>query len=324
MNAEHAKSDARSGPLAGIRVLDLGVMVSSPFATRAMADLGAEIIKVEAFEGDPQRAGGGLKPGGNPTAIFASVQRNRLGVAVDLKKPEGARVVLDLARRSDVVVANFRPGVAARLGVDYKSLSAENPNLIYCSITGFGEDGPLSNVPVTDGVIQAFAGVLELTGTGGTFGHPFKVVIADQIAGATACQAILGALVGRQVDGRGRKIDISMLDCMLSWLHTATRFDVAGPSSTTFLLEASDGRHVLVQCPLHFEERFIGLIVGQPGFEHLASDERFTSRKKRAENRQQYVEAVQGAFKSMTAAQWLEKLATAFISYRKQVSKVWC
>jgi crotonobetainyl-CoA:carnitine CoA-transferase CaiB-like acyl-CoA transferase len=206
-----------AGPLKGVRILDLTRVVSGPFATMQLGDLGAEVAKVEQpGSGDDSRAFGPPFLGGE-SAYFLSINRNKRA-CIDLKSEAGKDLLLHLASAADVVVENFRPGTLERLGLGFETLSRTNPRLILCSITGFGRSGPEADRPGYDLIIQGESGIMDITGEAG--GPPTKVgtSIADMVSGLYAAQAILAALIKRDRSGRGERLDVSMLDAMASLL----------------------------------------------------------------------------------------------------------
>jgi formyl-CoA transferase len=209
---------SEDGPLAGIRVLDLTRVVSGPFATMHLGDLGAEVAKVEQPEvGDESRAYGPPFAGGE-SPYFLSVNRNKRGCAIDLKAQAGKELIIRLASIADVFVENFRPGTLERLGLGYETLSQNNKGLIACSITGFGRSGPDASRAGYDLILQGESGIMDITGE--PDGPPMKVgtSVADMVTGLYATQAILSALLRRERTGRGARLDISMLDSMASLL----------------------------------------------------------------------------------------------------------
>ena len=176
-------------PLHGIRVLDLSRVLAGPYCTMVLGDLGADVVKVESPEGDETRGWGPPFTGGE-SAYYLCVNRNKRSIIVDFKSEEGRKTLHELVRRSDVLVENFRPGTLARFALDYDAVSAINPNLIYCSITGFGQTGPLRDKPGYDFMIQAMGGLMSITGE--PEGEPMKVgvAVADLFAGQNAVIAI--------------------------------------------------------------------------------------------------------------------------------------
>ncbi len=205
------------GPLAGIRILDLSAVVSGPLCTQVLGDLGAEVIKLEAPRGDTTRWMGPPVKGGL-SGWFSQFNRNKRSIAIDLKTAEGQEVARRLAREADVVVENFRPGVAERLGVGYEKLVEENPALIYVAITGFGPEGPYRDLPAYDTVIQGIAGFMPSQGGSGT-PQLVRSIVADKASALTAVYAVMAALLARERgDGRGQRIDIPMLDAFAAFM----------------------------------------------------------------------------------------------------------
>jgi crotonobetainyl-CoA:carnitine CoA-transferase CaiB-like acyl-CoA transferase len=199
-------------PLHGITVLDLTRVLSGPYCTMLLADLGARVIKIEQpGKGDDTRAWGPPFLEGE-SAYFLSVNRNKESLTLNFKHPDGLALLLDLAARADVLVENFRPGTLTKLGLDYDQIAARFPRLIYCSISGFGHSGPRSQEAGYDAVMQAEAGLMSITGSAD--GPPFRlgVAIADIVTGMFAAQGVTAALFARERTGRGQKVDIGMLD----------------------------------------------------------------------------------------------------------------
>jgi len=204
-----------NGLLKGIRVLDLSRVMSGPFCTSMLADLGAEVIKIEMPErGDEGRAFGPFRDG--ESTYFMLLNRNKKSVTADLKAPEGAALIKSLIPHCDVLVENFRPGVMARLGLDYDSVKAINEKIIYASISGFGQESPLKDLPAFDLVIQAMSGLMSVTGPKGGPATAVGESVADVCTGMFAAFGIVSALFDRERAGAGRHIDVSMLDAMMS------------------------------------------------------------------------------------------------------------
>ena len=204
------------GPLAGVRVLDLTRVLAGPFAAQMLADLGAEVIKVEPPNGDDTRHFPPMREG--VSHYFLSVNRTKRSIVVDLKTPEGVDLVRQLAAKSDVLIENYRPGVMERLGLGYERLAADNPRLIYCAISGFGLTGPLRDRPSFDIVVQALSGALSVNGELG--GEPTKlgIPLGDLVGGVYGPIGILAALHERASTGRGRLVDVSLLDGVIGML----------------------------------------------------------------------------------------------------------
>ncbi|MBM4265373.1 MAG: CoA transferase [Deltaproteobacteria bacterium] len=212
------KSESQaSGPLAGVRVLDISTVVSGPLCGQALGDLGADVVKIEAFGGDTTRRMG-LPDACGFTGWYLQFNRNKRGLAVNLKTESGVNVLKRLARTADVLVENFRPGVADRLGVGFDVLATENPRLIYAAISGFGPDGPYRDLPAYDSVIQGVAGFMRTQG-GGDEPTLVRSIAADKASAMTALYAVLAALYAREKNGgRGQRIDIPMLDSWIAFI----------------------------------------------------------------------------------------------------------
>ena len=224
--ARHVK-----GPLDGLVVLDLTRVLSGPYCTMMLADLGARVIKIEQpGRGDDTRAWG--PPfSGNESAYFLSINRNKESVTLNLKDARGRELVMQLLERADVLIENFRPGAVARLGLDYERLSSRWPRLVYCSISGFGQAGPRRDEPGYDAVVQAEGGLMSITGPGD--GPPFRlgVAVADIVTGMFAAQGITAALLARERTGRGQFVDIAMLDSTVALLtYQASSYFATGVS----------------------------------------------------------------------------------------------
>src|SRR4249920_1680218 len=205
-------------PLQGIVVLDLTRVLSGPYCTMLLADMGARVIKVEQpGKGDDTRAWGPPFLMGE-SAYFLSINRNKESVTIDFKQPEGRALLERLIAKADVLVENFRPGTLTKMGLDYASLARKYPRLVYCSISGFGQTGPRGKEPGYDAVMQAEGGLMSITGNAG--GPPFRlgVAIADIVSGMFAAQGVAMALLARERTGRGQFVDIGMLDSVTALL----------------------------------------------------------------------------------------------------------
>jgi len=204
-----------SGVLSGIRVLDCSIAMAGPFAAQRLGDLGADVIKVEPTTGEWQRhAPAGGARGNRINVSFMSLNRNKRSVAVDLKSEAGKDVLARLVATSDVFLQNYRPGVAARLGVDYESLKAINPSIVYVSISGYGEDGPYRNRPGQDMLLQAMSGAMLSTGREGEPPQPAGQYLVDAITASTAFEGVLAALFHRERTGEGQLVTVNMLDAI--------------------------------------------------------------------------------------------------------------
>jgi crotonobetainyl-CoA:carnitine CoA-transferase CaiB-like acyl-CoA transferase len=282
----------------------------------ALGDMGATVIKIELpGSGDDTRAYGPPFLNGEST-YFMSVNRNKRSLTLNLKHEQGKEILRQLIRRGDVLVENFRPGTLDGLGFGYEAAHALNPRLIYCSISGFGQTGPYAQRPGYDLIAQAEGGVMSLTGD--PDGPPMKVGLsfADITAGMNAFSGIVLALLARQHTGEGQRVDVSLLDCQVSLLtyqagiYFATgknpeRLGNKHPSITPYeTFEASDG-YIIIACGNQgFWEKFCKLA----GLEELLADDRFTTMKKRVENRQVLTPLVAAAVRTRTRREWFDIL----------------
>ncbi len=302
-----------NGPLDDVLVLDLTRVLSGPFATQQLVDMGATIIKIEHPKlGDDTRRFGPPFVNGEST-YFMSINRGKKSLAVDLKHEKGKELIRTLAKRSDVLVENFRPGTAERLGLGPDMLRAQNPKLITCSISGYGRGSKtFEGKPGYDAIIQAVSGVMALTGE--PQGEPTKVGIAisDMIAGLYAAQGIIAALFSRERDGQGRHIEISMQDAMCSMLtyqaaiyfasgHAPARMGNAHPSICPYeTIDTKDGVYALaVGNDAQFERLLDLLQLGR-----LKDDERFKTNRSRVENRSALLSQLAPKFKEKTKGEW--------------------
>jgi len=304
-----AVGEPRAGALAGLTVLDLSRVLSGPFATMTLADLGADVVKIEQpGTGDDTRQWGPPFQG-DEAAYFLSVNRNKRSLAVDLKSADGLALVRDLARRADVVVENFRPGTAARLGLGYDDLAAENPGLVYASISGYGQTGPDSHRAGYDAIAQARSGIMSVTGEAD--GPPVRVGVssADLVAGMWAVIGILAALRERDRSGQGQWVDISLLDGSVSWLtyvasgYFATgtrppRYGSAHPTIAPYQgFATKDGDLMLAVGNDAIWRRFASVA----GLADLLEDPRFTTNPLRVEHRDELLPLVADAMAARTS-----------------------
>ena len=206
-----------SYPLSGVRILELGQIIAGTYGSQVLSDLGAEVIKVETPDGDLGR-NPSVAPYKGLSGLFLTLNRNKQSIVVNLKTEEGRSVFYDLVKVCDVVIDNFRPGVLERLKIDYATLSAINPRIIQCSVTGFGSEGAYKNLPALDINIQAISGHMAITGEPGRPPVRVGIPLADMSGGIYSCKGILAALFDRERTGKGRRIELSMFDCMLSLL----------------------------------------------------------------------------------------------------------
>jgi crotonobetainyl-CoA:carnitine CoA-transferase CaiB-like acyl-CoA transferase len=315
------------GPLTGVRVLDLSRVFAGPWATQTLADMGAEVIKVERpSRGDDARGLGPpflLDREGRDTAesaFYLSANRNKKSIALDLSQPRGQDIIRQFAAISDVVVENFKVGTLSRYALDYESIRRINPSVVYCSITGFGQTGPYSHRPGYDTLFQAMGGVMSVTGESDETpgGRPMKVgiIIADILSGMYATIGILGALRHRERTGTGQHIDLSLLDAQTAALsHQAMYYLISGENPKRF---GTSAPAVVPSQMFECADGFIALVVGNdPQFRRLADvvghrewadDERFVTNSLRVRNRTTLVPLLEEIFRRFPKAHWLEKL----------------
>ena len=303
--------------LEGLRVLDLSRMLAGPYGSMLLADMGAEVIKVEEPDGgDPMRVmGPPFLPDGE-SAYFLSINRNKKSMALDLTMPAGRDVFLDLARVADVVWENFRPGVLTRLGCDYAALSRVNGRLVLCSISAYGQHGPYRDWPAFDLALQAMGGAMSVTGEPG--GRPVRMGLpmGDLAGGMFGAFAVVAALLRRQTTGQGTHVDLSLLDCQVSLLTYMAQYywadgRVPGPqgsghaSVVPYQALASRDGHLIVAV---FAEKFWrGFCVasGHPEWEH---DPRFATNRDRVANRPALMALVGDVMKTRTTDEWLSRM----------------
>ncbi|HXF72064.1 MAG TPA: CoA transferase [Actinomycetota bacterium] len=304
-------------PLGGIRVLDLSRVLAGPLCTMILGDLGADVVKVERPGVGDDTRGWGPPFVGADAAYFLALNRNKRSVALDLDTEEGLAAARRLARRADVLVENFRPGLVRRWGLDHDTLARDNPGLVSCSLTAFGEEGELAGRPGYDIVVQAVSGLMSVTGERG--GRPVKVGVAllDVIAGLYAAVGILAALRERERTGRGRRVAVSLFDASVAALvnqaaNVLLGGLVPGPMGTEHpnivpyqAFEAADRPFILAAGNDRLFERTCEAI-GRP---ELARDPRFSTNEARVRNRELLVPILAEVFRTRPAADWLEALA---------------
>jgi crotonobetainyl-CoA:carnitine CoA-transferase CaiB-like acyl-CoA transferase len=305
--------------LEGLRVLELTQVMAGPFCGQVLGDMGADVVKLEPPEGDSTRRSLGFRMSGDDTAAFLAVNRNKRSVALDLKSAEHQAVFHRLARDADVVLENYRPGVAARLGADWETLSSLNPRLIYASVSGFGQTGPYAQRPGYDLIAQGLSGVMSVTGEPG--GDPVKcgIPIGDLSAGLFCAVAILSAVVARERTGRGQRIDTSLFEGALA----LSIWEAAELWATGRVPEPLGSAHRLT-APYQALRTGDGYItvggnnqalwqrlceaIGRP---ELASDERFATNEGRMERRAELVAELESALTARSTGEWVEALIEA-------------
>jgi crotonobetainyl-CoA:carnitine CoA-transferase CaiB-like acyl-CoA transferase len=309
-----------SGPLDGIKVLDLSRVLAGPWCTMTLADLGAEIWKVETPKGGDETRKWAPPSVSGISTYYLAVNRNKKALAIDMATARGGELVRELVRRADIVVENFLAKSLKRLGLDYDSLKAIRPDVIHCSISGYGRDGPLADQPGYDFVIQAEAGLMAITGTRDGEPTRFGVAITDLVSGMNATQAILAALYHREKTGEGQSIDISLYrsgiqllaNIASGYLNTGKepeRFGNAHPSIVPYQSFATaDG---LLALAVGTDEQFRRLCVAVVGRPDLAAAPEYATNRKRAENRAALVADLAAIFAGQPTQAWLDRLAAA-------------
>ena len=318
------------GPLAGIRVLDLTRVLAGPWATQLLSDFGADVIKVEEPRaGDDTRAWGPpwlRDRDGTPTresAYYLSANRGKRSVTLDLAHPQGARLARELALGSDVLIENFRVGGLAKFGLGYAELAALHPRLIYCAISGFGQDGPEAARPGYDAMIQGMGGLMSITGIadGEPGAGPLKVGVAaaDLMAGMYAASAILAALYERTRSGCGQYIDLALLDTQIAWLANQSlnfliggtvpgRHGSAHPNIAPYQAFATADGHLMLAVG---NDRQFASFCRAAGLGALSADARFADNAARVAHRAELTARIQAALASHTTAEWLARLTAA-------------
>ncbi|RIK46542.1 MAG: formyl-CoA transferase [Chloroflexi bacterium] len=316
MTSAKADTGVPHGPLTGLRVIDFTRVLAGPYCTMLLGDMGAEVIKIEQpGVGDDTRAWGPPYLG-TESGYFLAVNRNKRGIALDLRETRGRDIALSLVRDADIVVENFRVGVMERLGLGYEQLRELNPGIIYASISGFGRSGPYADRPGYDLIAEAMSGFMSVTGEPEGVGMRAGVAVGDVTTGMMATIAILAALQHRNVTGEGQLVEASLLDTLVGWLINANMYYlITGRNQPR-----SGNAHALVVPYQAFQARdlpmiitagndklFAGLcrVVGRPD---LIDDPRFRSNADRSANRAALVEQLEAALKERDAEEWTELL----------------
>jgi len=304
--------------LDGIRVIDVTHHISGPTCTMLLGDYGAEVIKIEPIEGEPLRAMNVVNTGGQ-RSTFLAVNRNKSSVSLDLRSEKGRAILLEMIRGADVFVENFRPGVAQRLGLGFDALAAVNPRLIYCSVNGFGSEGPYRDRPALDLILQAMGGVMSVTGEEGGEPLPCGAPVADHLSGLHGLLGILLALQARERTGRGQRVEASMLNAMVALLslrlqqYWATGSDLKPlgskhPQNTPWgLFKAADQPFVVAVSTQPFWQRFCRAIDRAD----LESHPSFARNVDRTTNRDALDADLGDWFRTRPRDHWLQRLIAA-------------
>jgi crotonobetainyl-CoA:carnitine CoA-transferase CaiB-like acyl-CoA transferase len=311
-------------PLAGVRVLDFTRVVSGPYCALMLGDLGAEVIKAEPLEGDDTRrivTYEGRRPEDHD--YFNSLNRNKKSITLNLKHPEARAIALGVARHCDVLLENFTPGVTSRLGIDYAAVSAVKPDIIYCSITGFGQTGPYRDRRGLDSAIQAMSGFMSLIGD--PDGPPYSsgLPIADTCAGMFAAMAIVSSLYERKTTGKGRYIDISMLDSMVAVMisRTAEYLSTGKPTTRmgnenpmrvpTNAYRCADGRYLYI---MNQDDAMWKRLCKALQLEHVMDDPRYATNRERVKRRAEVNAIIQERLLERPALEWDRILGEAGVA----------
>jgi crotonobetainyl-CoA:carnitine CoA-transferase CaiB-like acyl-CoA transferase len=308
-----------STALEGIRVIDLTSVLAGPFCTMMLGDAGADVIKVESPTGDQARTWG--PPfWGDQGAEFLAVNRNKRSIVLDLKTPKGRDVLLDLCKTADVFVENYRRGVPERLGIDYESIRKVNPRIVYCSISGFGDGGPRREQAAYDSVMQAFVGIMHMTGAPGTPPTRASVSICDMSAAMYANQAILLALCARAHTGRGQRVEASLFESQVAWLafravgYFATgkvpggKLGSASAHLAPYQVYATADGDLMVAALNNGLYKKLVVAMGLP---ELAEDPDYTTNAQRVKQRDALNAKLMERFATRGTAEWVARLTDA-------------
>ena len=300
-------------PLDGIKVLDFSRLFAGPYATMMLADLGADVIKVESPAGDEARHFGPPFLGGEGMN-FMALNRHKRSITLDLKKPGAVEIVHRLASEADVVIENFRPGVADQLGVGFEELSQGNSGLVYCSISGFGQTGPYASRPALDIVLQAMGGVMDRQGSGGR-PQLLVVTLADTYAAALAVQSILAALIARGRDGVGQRVEVTLFEALIA----AQGYRIISPADHVMLPGFDDtcpngpfqtGDDSWLVIGVASEKSWRGLCEALE-ISEIADDGRFATNPQRVAHREELLALLDDRFRASSRHEWLERLERA-------------
>ncbi|MEQ1955943.1 CaiB/BaiF CoA-transferase family protein [Mesorhizobium sp. CN2-181] len=302
-------------PLKGIKVLDLSRVLAGPWATMSLADMGAEVWKIENVDGGDDTRAWSVPNFKGVSTYYLSANRGKSSIAMDLKHPQGLKIIHELAAKADVVIENFRAGTVARLKIDYETLKAINPAIIYCSISGYGQTGPEWDRPGYDFVVQAESGLMAITGPVGGEPQRIGVAMTDIIAGMVSVQSVLAALYQRQSTGQGQYIDISLLECALNTLINVgsgylnagvipKRYGNAHPTVVPYqICECSDGNFALA---VGNDKQFVALCEKVLGISDVARNPLYATSAARAINRESLLATLGKSFLQNTRSHWME------------------
>lgn len=314
--AGHAKP-----ALEGVRVLDFSHALAGPYCTLLLSDLGAAIHKLEPADGGDMGRGWGPPFSGDQASFFLGLNRGKLGISVNLKQPEGIAICLKLLEKMDVLVENFRPGTMARLGLGYEDVRARNPRLVYCSISGYGQDGPSRDEAAFDLIVQSSSGLVSITGTEAGEQVRCGYSVADISAGLFAVIGILTALRARERSGLGQHVDIAMLDSMISGMSSnymtylgsgvAPRpLGTGFPTVVPYRVFQAEDRGFAIAIGSERLWSALCKVINRP---ELESDSRFANNAARIENRNELESTLAETFRHRPATEWLRELSSAGI-----------
>ncbi len=301
-------------PLDGLRVLDFTRVLAGPFATMILGDLGAQVVKVEPLGGDESREWPPFLPLGD-SGYYMALNRNKRSITLNLKDPRAVRIVRELAMASDIVVENFTPGVVKKLGVDYDTLKQDNPGLIYCSISGFGQHGTYRNKKAYDPIIQGMTGLMSITGERGRSPAKVGIPITDIVAALYAVTAIQAAYVNRLQRGEGQYIDVALYDSMIATLTImATEYFATGKSPERWGLDhvhrvparafpAKDGKYVQVAAT---NDVMYPILCRVLDLESLIDDPRFATNSDRLKHRDEIMPILEKKMLEKDSSEWLD------------------
>ena len=309
-------------PLTGIRILDFSRVLAGPFATMLLADMGAEVLKIESLQGDDTRQWGPPWYGAGDdrqSAYFLSVNRNKRSLALNLKTAEGQAIARRLAAESQLLIENFRPGGMDGFGLGYEALSAAHPSLVYASLTGYGQSGPYAEQPGYDFVIQGQSGMMSITGPADGEPHKLGVAISDVIAGLFAAVSMLGALRHAEASGQGQRLDIALFDTSIAALvnvvsnalvsrQPTARYGNAHPSIVPYQPFTASDRSFTVAVGNDRQFAALCRIAGHPEW---AADPRFASNPARVEHRNALIALLDPVFRQRAADAWVSELLAA-------------
>ncbi|HSV46247.1 MAG TPA: CoA transferase [Ramlibacter sp.] len=312
----------RQASLHGVRILDLSRVLAGPWCTMTLGDLGADVIKIENPKGGDDTRGWGPTFVEGESAYYLCANRNKRSVAVDMSTPEGQRTLRELVAHCDVVVENFKSGALQRYGLDYDSLREIRPDLIYCSISGYGRTSPLADRAGYDYVVQAEAGLMSITGE--PDGEPMKVgvAVADLFTGMYAVQAILAAIIARKNDGQGQLIDLALFDCQLAMLANVAsaalvsgeepqRFGNAHASVVPYQVLRTRSSEIVLAVGNDRQFRLLcEAVLERP---EIAADPRYATNRARLDHRDTLIPILEEVLRTRDAAEWQQRLASTGI-----------